>query len=58
MSLEDLVKETIIRFGKEADMNCIQDVLFNNGFQDEDGLMSSRIMEMIDNAEVRVKVRY
>ncbi len=57
MSLEDVAKEVVVSYGKKADYHCIWEVLEKHGFRDPDNELSNRVYEIVQTAEVRVKVR-
>lgn len=57
MSLEDLAIKTVMLYGTTAGFPEIGDVLHQNGVLDESGELSNRILDLVQTAIVKVKVR-
>ena len=58
MSIEDLAIRTITEYGTRAGYGEINWVLNEHGFQDPDGQLANRIIELMKTATIKVKVRY
>lgn len=57
ISLEDIAKEVVVSFGKQIDYVMIWDVMHKHGLRDENNELADRVYEMVQSAEVRVKIR-
>ena len=57
ISLEGIAKEVVIQFGKKIEYAHIWEVMHKNGLRDESGDLADRVWDMVQDAEVRVKIR-
>lgn len=57
MSLEDVAIKVCIEFGKRASLDEIYGVLADNGMRNPTNDVVDRVIEMVNSAVIRVKVR-
>lgn len=58
ISLEDVAKKTVLAFGtRRVEYAQIWEIMHENGLRDESGDLADRVWDMIQSAEVRVKIR-
>lgn len=57
IDLETIAKEVAIQYGKQANYACIWEVMHKHGLRDNDGVLADRVYEMIQDAEIRIKIR-
>ncbi len=57
VSLEDIAKKVVLAYGKKIEYAHIWEVMHDEGLRDESGDLADRVWDMVQSAEVRVKIR-
>ncbi len=57
ISLEDVAKECAQTYGRRVEYVEIWEVMHRNGLRDESGDLADRVYELVQGAEIRVKIR-
>lgn len=57
MTVEELAQKVVTQFGKRSGAYEVHVIMSENGVRDEDGTLTDRILELVDSAVIRVKVK-